>query len=137
MINIWILPFSLVGLLASWYIYHKKHHKKEKIVCYISADCDKVVHSQYSRILGIDLEILGLIYYLVLSLLVAANYLGSLTLFGFMIFNIVFVLSAAAFVFSLFLLYVQIFVIRDWCEYCLISVAMSIVIFLIEIMPIF
>jgi len=137
MINPWILPFSLIGLMVSWYIFHKKHHKKEKMVCYVSTNCDKVVHSQYSRILGIHLEVLGVIYYLVLSLFAVANYFGVLFFFGFTTFDIVLILSTAAFVFSLFLIYVQIFVIHDWCEYCLVSAVMSVSIFVIEILPIF
>jgi uncharacterized membrane protein len=134
MVNIWILPFSLIGLFVSWYIYHKKNHTKEKLVCYIGTDCDRVVRSNYSVVLGIPLEVLGVVYYLFLSLMVIATHLGSFMLFGFMIFDIVLVLSTSAFVFSLFLIYVQAFVLRDWCEYCLISATMSVVIFLIEVL---
>ena len=104
------------------------------MVCYIGTDCDRVVHSDYSRILGIHLETLGVVYYLFLSLLVLANYFGVFMLFGFMIFDIVLVLSTTAFVFSLFLVYIQAVVIRDWCEYCLVSAAMSVAIFLVEIL---
>jgi uncharacterized membrane protein len=133
MVNIFVLPFSLIGLFVSWYIYHKKHHKKEKLVCHIGTDCDKVVHSQYSKILGIPLEVLGVAYYMFLSLLVVATHLGNFILFGFFIFDIVLILSTGAFIFSLFLLYVQAFIIRDWCEYCLISAGMSVAIFIIEV----
>ena len=134
MVNIWILPFSLIGLFISWFIYHRKNHTKEKLVCYLSNDCNKVVYSEYNSVLGVPLEILGVAYYLFLSLMVIATHLGSFTLFGFMIFDIVLLLSTGAFVFSLFLIYIQAFVIRDWCEYCLISAAMAVIIFFIEIL---
>ena len=134
MVEIWILPFSLLGLAVSWFIYHKKKKKKEKMVCYIGTDCDKVIHSRYSSVLGVPLEVLGVAYYLFLSLMVIATHLGSFTLFGFMIFDIVLIFSITAFVFSLYLTYIQGFVIRDWCEFCLISAFMSTIIFLIEVL---
>ncbi|HJN62983.1 MAG TPA: vitamin K epoxide reductase family protein [Candidatus Paceibacterota bacterium] len=134
MVEIWILPFSLLGLAVSWFIYHKKNRKKEKMVCYIGTDCDKVIHSRYSSVLGVPLEVLGVAYYLFLSLMVIATHLGSFTLFGFMIFDIVLIFSITAFVFSLYLTYIQGFVIRDWCEFCLISAFMSTIIFLIEVL---
>ena len=134
MVNILILPFSLIGFLVSWYIYYKKNHTKEKLVCHIGNDCEKVVNSNYSKVLGIPLEVLGVAYYLFLSLMVIATHLGSFTLFGFMIFDLILVASTGAFVFSVFLIYIQAFVIRDWCEYCLISATMSVAIFLIEIL---
>ena len=135
-ITIWVLPLSLIGLFVSWYIYHKKHHKKEKMVCYIGTDCDRVVHSEYNSFLGIPLEVLGVAYYLFFSLMVIATHVGSFFLFGFLIFDIVLVLSTVAFFFSLYLVYVQAFVIHDWCEFCLISASMSVLIFLIEIFSI-
>ena len=133
MIDIWVLPFALIGLFICWFIYNKKHRKKEKMVCYLGNDCDKVVHSNYSSIFGIPLEVMGVAYYLYLSLLVIATHMGSFTLFGFMIFDIVLVMSTGAFVFSVYLIYVQGFVIKDWCEFCLVSATMSLIIFLIEI----
>jgi uncharacterized membrane protein len=66
--------------------------------------------------------------------MVIATHLGSFTLFGFMIFDIVLIFSITAFVFSLYLTYIQGFVIRDWCEFCLISAFMSTIIFLIEVL---
>jgi uncharacterized membrane protein len=134
MVSILVLPFSLIGLFISWYIYYKKNRAKQKMVCMLGSDCDRVVHSEYNNILGIPLEVLGVAYYLFLSLMVIATQLGRFTLFNFMMYDIVLILSTAAFVVSLFLVYVQARVIKEWCTYCLISATMSVIIFFVEIL---
>ena len=133
MFTIWILPFSLVGLFTSWYIYNKKERRHEKLVCFIGNDCDDVVKSKYSRFLGIHLEIWGMIYYLTISVLVLGIYYGLETILSLDAALILFVLSGVAAFISVILVFIQAFIIKEWCEYCLISAAMTFIIFLVEI----
>ncbi|MEX1064312.1 MAG: vitamin K epoxide reductase family protein [Candidatus Paceibacterota bacterium] len=134
MINIWILPLSIAGLIVSWHIFHKKR-SGQKLVCVIGEDCDKVIHSKYSKTLGISNEIIGILYYGLVASLTVISVIG-LTMIGPVSLSLFLVIIAgAAAVFSLILIFIQAFVLREWCEYCLVSAGISIVIFVIEATP--
>jgi uncharacterized membrane protein len=133
MITIWILPLALSGFAVSWYIYRTKR-KHKKLVCIIGKDCNRVVESKYNTLLGIPNEILGLLYYafvilLVLGILLEIERVGPVTL--------LFALVASGFIaafFSTVLLIIQAFMLRKWCEYCIVSAGISIAIFILEIL---
>ena len=58
-----ILLLAFIGIYLSFFIFRKKY-KKEKLVCYLGEDCNKVIYSKYSRLLfNIPNEILGILYY--------------------------------------------------------------------------
>ena len=66
MYNIFIILIILLGIVGfsiASYIYNKKRNKK-KLICPIHSNCEQVINSNYSKILGIPVEILGIIYYL-------------------------------------------------------------------------
>ena len=133
MFTIWVLPFSLVGLLISWFIYHKKEHKQEKLACFIGNDCDSVVKSKYSKFLGVHLEIWGMLYYSTISAFAIAIYYGLETILSLEAALLLFIISGVAAFVSVILVFIQAFIIREWCEYCLVSAAMTFIIFLVEI----
>jgi uncharacterized membrane protein len=122
-----IILAALGGFILAFYIRHKKL-THEKMVCPIGSDCDAVIHSEYSIFLGIPVEIIGLFYYG----LIAVNY----TLFlifpwfapPFIVFG-VFVLTIAAFLFSLYLTFIQAFTLKQWCTWCLMSAGICTLIF--------
>ena len=129
LINI-ITVLSIFGLLVSFYIYNKKK-KKKKLVCPRHSDCDTVIHSDYSRILGIPIEVLGIVYYV---------FIGYAYCFVF-IFNIwsartalVLVgVSMCALLFSIYLVAIQAFVVRQWCIWCLSSAATTLLILILSV----
>ncbi|MEK9147771.1 MAG: vitamin K epoxide reductase family protein [Patescibacteria group bacterium] len=122
---------AIGGFGVSLYIYHTKKHRKE-LVCPIGSDCNAVINSRYSKFLGIPLEYLGMFYYaLIFSsyiILIFAPYiLSELFLYGLIIF------TAGAFLFSLYLLFAQAFILQQWCIWCILSATLSIVIFIISL----
>ena len=126
------IAFTAVGGFGvSLYIYYtKKHHKQ--LVCPIGSDCNAVVTSRYSKFLGVPLEYLGMFYYAVIFaayvvLIFASHLLSELLLSGLIIFTV------AAFFFALYLLFVQAFLLRQWCIWCILSSALSIGIFIISL----
>jgi uncharacterized membrane protein len=130
-LHLLIILMGLSGFFLAFYIYH--HKRKPEItplVCPIGHNCDAVVHSDYSRFIGIPVEILGLIYYCVVvavyTLFLAFPFLSSpemsVTLFG---------ISAVAFIFSMYLVGVQSFILKQWCTWCLISAMICSIIFVI------
>ena len=126
-----IIFLAFAGFLVARYIRHHKNNVEEALVCPLKANCDTVIHSDYSKFLGMPVEILGMVYYS----LVAVSY-GSFTIFpatstDTTVFLVHFS-SVAAFVFSIYLTLVQAFVLKNWCTWCLISASISASIFLIS-----
>lgn len=123
-----ILIFAAFGgFLLSFYIRHKKQ-TREKMTCPLDSDCDAVIYSEYSRFLGIPVEILGLLYYG----LIAVSYALFLVLPAFasplIVFSVL-ALTTAAFLFSLYLTFIQAFALKQWCTWCLMSAGLCTIIF--------
>ncbi len=124
------LTYVILGIIGVWvssYIYYKKQHKQPLVCNIIGDDCSKVVNSKYGKTFGIENTILGALYYGGVAIY---GVLLSFGLFEFLSF-FVFIASGFGFLFSLYLLYVQIYVIKEYCQYCLLSALLSVFIFLI------
>lgn len=96
-------------------------HYKNVIPPCTTGGCEVVLTSQYSTIFGVPLALLGSGFYLsvlVLCILLLTNYKK-------IFLKVYYLLAVWGFVFSLFLLSLQAFVIHSFCQYCLLSVATS------------
>lgn len=116
------------GFGVALYIYYTKRHQ-EQLVCPVGSDCNAVITSRYSKFLGVSLEYWGMLYYSLiliayLVLLFAPQLLSKLFLSGLTL------CTTGAFLFSLYLLFVQAFLLRQWCIWCLLSAMLSITIFI-------
>lgn len=123
-----IMVAALVGLSITVNIYKQKHEKKP-LVCPFGADCHTVVTSQFSSFLGIGLEVYGACYYGG----VVAAYLAMLLFPALATPWTLFLLTGAtigAFLFSLYLTFVQAFLLKSWCSWCLMSAGVSTAIFI-------
>ncbi len=121
MYNIGIILFGLMGVVLAGYIARQKNHHAH-LICPLGQSCDSVINGKFSRFFGIRIEYIGLAYYLLV--------------FGFYLLNALFPLSQTlvfgmlavttlAFVFSLHLLFTQLFLIKKWCTLCIGSSAIS------------
>jgi len=131
MLKIILITLGLGGLGISSYIFKKKRAKKV-LVCPIGADCDSVVHSDFSKFFGIPLEIIGLFYY---SLVVVA-YISFLFLPELAHLSLMFALvaiGATALLFSAYLTFIQAFSLKQWCTWCLGSATISFFIFFLSL----
>lgn len=122
---------AIAGFMISFFLFHKKR-SKETLLCPVGFNCDTVLHSQYSRFLGIPLELLGMLYYGLITVgyfvLYTTPYLATpINLF------VVASLTVAAFLFSLYLTFIQAFNLKQWCTWCLTSAGLCTVIFLTSI----
>jgi len=106
---------SLLGLADALYLTIE-HLTGQTVRCTILSGCSEVLSSQYAVIAGIPLAAIGAAaYFTVFSLAV-------LSLFGYRIAGkILTPLVIAMFFVSVWLFYLQAFVIRQFCQYCLIS----------------
>lgn len=119
---------GIAGLGISIYINRMKA-KKETFVCPAGFNCDTVVYSKYSKFLGIPVENIGSAYYLIVFLSYASFLFfpdWKSEAFSFFVIS----LTTVAFIFSVYLLYVQSVVLRQWCTWCLMSSALCTIIFI-------
>jgi uncharacterized membrane protein len=126
--HIAVIFLSLGGLLLASYIHHKKV-VREKFICPAGFDCETVIYSKYSKFLGVSVENIGIIYYL----LVALGYTFVLIfpsldsdIFAFTILSI----TTLAFIFSIYLTYTQAVLLKEWCTWCLLSALLCTFIFM-------
>lgn len=101
----------------------------ERVSCTLVAGCEMVLTSEYATIAGIPLGAFGAAAYF------SAFSLAILTAFGnrktWLLFGVQVVLMAA---FTLWLLYLQAFVIGAYCQFCLLSAAVTFTLLIIAIL---
>lgn len=126
-----IIFLAFTGFLIAFYIRHHKKNSKEVLVCPLRANCDTVIHSGYSKFLGIPVEILGVFYYGLVALSYGLFMIFPETAASLWVL-LIYLASISAFIFSMYLTLVQAFALKNWCTWCLISAAISVSIFLIS-----
>ena len=116
---------AVIGLADSVFLT-VSHYTKEPVPCSIVEGCETVLTSSYAELAGIPIAAFGAASYFV------AFSLAILTVYGnraaWMVFGVQAALMAAV---SAYLVYVQAFVIGAFCQFCLISAATSISLFLV------
>jgi len=110
---------SLIGLGDSIYLTIQ-HLTGRSVRCSVTTGCSAVLSSQYATIAGIPTAAFGALAYF------AAFSLATLAAFGYERARTgLAMLIAPMLISTLWLLYVQAFVLRAYCEYCLLSAAMT------------
>ena len=61
--NITLILLSFLGLVNAVYLTYKHYFTAKPLVCPINHDCNAVLNSRWSNILGIRNEILGVLFY--------------------------------------------------------------------------
>lgn len=118
-LNFLPIVIALGGFFLARYIYGKKK-RKEILVCPLDSNCDAVVHSRYSTFFGIPLEVMGMFYFSFIALFfLSALFIPQLNS-GYFLF-LAPVVTFGAFLFSIYLVSVQLLLIKQWCAWCLIS----------------
>lgn len=111
---------SLVGLADAVYLT-AKHLSGGSVICVVTSGCDAVLMSPYATLpFDIPLASLGAIAYFTafsLAILSAFGYAHAASALR--------VVVGLMFAFTLWLLYVQAFVLNAFCSYCLLSAAVT------------
>ena len=110
---------SLIGLADALYLTIQ-HVTGQALQCTIISGCSEVLSSQYAEVAGVPLAAIGAAaYFSVFSL-------ATLAAFGYRIAGTLLTLLVAGMcLVSLWLIYLQAFVIRQFCQYCLLSAAIT------------
>lgn len=119
-----LLLFSFIGLIDSIYltIYH---FYGETPMC-PTEGCETVLTSSFSEIQGIPISILGVLFYSLIIFIVFFLKNRKVTIF-------LLIFSTLGLFISISLLFIQLFIIKSLCFYCLISLGTSIGIFLTSV----
>lgn len=119
--------FVIVGLAVAIYMTIYKI-TGNSAMCGGSGGCATVTASRYSVINGIDVPVIGVIGSLALLLvLIFENRISFLQKNGTLVF---FALSLAGFAFTLWLIYLEIFILKAFCPFCVTAQAMMILTFI-------
>ena len=111
------------GFILARHIYKKKQEKKP-LMCPLRTKCEQVVSSGYSKLAGFPLERLGMYYYgFIFSVYGVLSIFPSLH--SGLVSFVLLLVSAGAFLLSLYLVCVQAFALRAWCTWCLMSAVLS------------
>lgn len=98
------------------------------MLCPVGGKCEAVIASQYNQFFGIPLEVIGLFYYGTVFIFSTVRAVMGSDPFPFVSFT-VFGLTITAFLFSLYLTFIQAFTLKQWCTLCLTSAALCTIIF--------
>lgn len=121
MISTWIPVLALIGLANAAYLLYKKV-RHEKLTCLIGEDCDIVTKSNYGYLFGIPNEVVGIGFYGLVLVLFFLSFLGIPAILNFPLGALLLTLAIPASLTSLYLLGIQAFVLKKWCDYCILSV---------------
>lgn len=113
--TIGIIIFAIAGVSLTWYIIKIKN-KGQSLICPLGKSCDSVVHGRFSKFFGIKNEIIGLLYYVTITLVYVATLIFNVPQ------NIIFyilLVSSLAFIFNIYLVFVQLILLKKWCTTCL------------------
>jgi len=114
-----VAALSLVGLADAIYLTIE-HITGQSVRCTIIAGCSEVLSSSYAVVSGIPVAAIGAVaYFTVFSLAI-------LYLFGYKFTQLLLLaLVGGMFIATLWFLYLQAFVIKAFCQFCLLSAAVT------------
>jgi len=125
---LFLIIISFIGFLDATYIT-LKHYLDVPITCSILNGCEKVTTSVYSTVFNIPVALIGSVYYLIIFALIIL-YLDTKKE---TIFYTASKITALGFIASIWFTYLQIFVLKAFCFYCLVSSGTSTILFILGI----
>lgn len=121
---LWIAVFAVIGFADASFVT-LKNLRGETVPCSILEGCDTVLQSEYSRLFGQSVALWGALYYGIIILLIAVflvrqrkDILKSMVL-----------LTALGSIMSVYFIFLQFFIIKAVCLYCLVSAGSSFLLF--------
>ena len=122
-----IMTLSIFGLIITSYIIYA-HARNKKVICpSFSKECNAVLDSKWSRVLGVKNEIMGFIYYLIVFVFIG------LSISSFRAVLVINALVIIAVLYSLFLTYIQSKKLGHFCFYCICTAIINLLLFFIII----
>lgn len=125
-----IAVFGFFGFADAAYLT-AEHYIPLPLPCSLTQGCDVVLHSAYATIGPVPVAMLGALYYLAVFAVALHYLLDGMTERTFIVFLAS--LTGAGLVASAGLVYLQAYVIHQWCMYCLGSAAITLILFALSV----
>ena len=125
------IVFTVIGLAVSIYMTILKYWGGERM-CVGNGGCTTVSNSSYAEIHGIPVAVFGIVGYLAILIVLILEVKGG----GFFKTNAVlavFGMALLGFLFTLYLIYLEIFVIKALCPFCLTSQVSMTILFILSV----
>ena len=119
---------AFIGFLDSSYLT-VNHYSGAELNCSLTKGCGEVTTSEYSKIFGIPLALLGMLYYISV-LITAFAYFDTKKK---VLLKLLLPLTSAGILASAYFVYLQLFVIHAICQYCMLSAITSTLLFILAI----
>lgn len=116
-----IFLLACIGLIDTAYLVWK-YYTGDPLSCSLIEGCNIVAASSYSKILGIPLSLIGLGYYIVITVLSLCSHFIRTDLLR----RSMLAVALLGFISSAYFMYLQVFVINALCQYCIISAGISV-----------
>lgn len=113
-----LFTLSAIGIAETVYLIRSRI-ASEKPVCVLGQSCSLVLESKYKRLLIIDNDILGLLFYIVCAVISAFLVIGITPTHTWEI--VLRILAEIGSLLSVLFTYLQWRVIKAWCFWCLMS----------------
>ena len=124
------MALAILGLLVSIYMTIYKITSNDSM-CIGSKDCSVVNASRYSELYGVPVAVLGVVgYAAILGVLALERNPGFFKQNASMLF---FALSLTGFLFTLYLIFLEVALIKAYCPFCIASQATMILIFILSV----
>lgn len=130
LLNRVIFFLALVGFSISAYLFFT-YIQEKPIVC-LSSGCETVRDSPYSYVLGIPLPFFGLVMYLFIIILSFLRTLVDQFSHQHLANRLIFLCSGLGFLISVYLTYLEAFVIKAYCFWCVTSAIVVTIIFILS-----
>ena len=128
-----IALLAFIGMVDALYLSIKRN--AGPIPCHVTRGCTDVLTSKYSEIAGIPLSWFGLAFYVtIFSLAIFKTFEDPKHPMNAPV-TAIFYLAGAALVVSALLVGIQAFILKAFCEYCLLSAALVLTMFLVAPNP--
>ncbi|MBI2986788.1 MAG: vitamin K epoxide reductase family protein [Deltaproteobacteria bacterium] len=128
--SLWFYLLSLLGLAVSGYVWRSQRSNRP-VACW-TRDCDRVIRSPYSRLLGVHNSAIGFWLFLFIFVMTSLRHLGLEPWPKLTSFTVAF-LSFIGTLVSLYLTYVQFLILKGICNWCLTSAAAILAIFILTV----
>lgn len=129
-----MVALVIVGLAVSVYMTIYKYSGNDGM-CLGSGDCSTVNASRFSEVNGIPVAVIGIVGYV--AILIVLFYENRSDFFRKNGTLLVFGMSLTGFLFTLYLVYLEIWVIKAICPFCVTSQVAMTIIFIIAVMRLF
>ena len=128
-----IAILAFIGMVDALYLSIKRN--AGPIPCHVTHGCTDVLTSRYSEIVGIPISWFGVGFYIVMFSLAAFKVFEDPKYPSHRLTGLIFYFAGTALVVSALLVGIQAFILKAFCEYCLLSAALVLSMFLLTPSP--